>query len=137
MVDSAMFYLTGTFYPLVARAIYPALGFPLYPGEVGASTAGDAEKEAARQAAQNALAEPLDVFRTFFIGEKTFIGGDVPTIADIRLGSTLEFLPAVDYPMPDWAQRYISSLEGTLGEAYTTPAKDVRGYITHVKSKAG
>src|SRR5215467_16261913 len=27
MVDSAMFYLIGTFYPLLARATYPALGF--------------------------------------------------------------------------------------------------------------
>ena len=35
MVDSAMFYLIGTLYPLVARATYPALGFPQYPGEVG------------------------------------------------------------------------------------------------------
>ena len=34
MVDSAMFYLTGTVYPLVARATYPALGFGQYPGEV-------------------------------------------------------------------------------------------------------
>ena len=30
-------YLIGTFYPLVARATYPALGFPQYPGEVGTS----------------------------------------------------------------------------------------------------
>ena len=35
MVDSAMFYLIGTLYPLVARATYPVLGFPQYPGEVG------------------------------------------------------------------------------------------------------
>src|SRR5436309_1889742 len=28
MVDSAMFYLIGTFYPLLTRATYPALGFP-------------------------------------------------------------------------------------------------------------
>ena len=34
MVDSAMFYLVGTLYPLLARATYPALGFPQYPGEV-------------------------------------------------------------------------------------------------------
>ena len=27
MVDSAMFYLLGTLYPLVARATYPTLGF--------------------------------------------------------------------------------------------------------------
>ena len=35
MVDNAMFYLIGTFYPLLTRATYPALGFGQYPGEVG------------------------------------------------------------------------------------------------------
>jgi len=56
MIDSAMFYLVGTLYPLVARATYPALGFPLYPGEVGASDASDAKKDEARKAAmENAL----------------------------------------------------------------------------------
>ena len=35
MVDSAMFYLIGTVYPLLARATYPTLGFPQYAGEVG------------------------------------------------------------------------------------------------------
>src|SRR5438093_8481280 len=34
MVDNAMFYLIGTLYPLVARAMYPALSFAQYPGEV-------------------------------------------------------------------------------------------------------
>lgn len=63
MVDSAMFYATGRLYPLVARATYPALGFPQYPGEVGAS---DADKERARKAAADAIAEPLDVFNAFF-----------------------------------------------------------------------
>ena len=38
MVDSAMFYLIGTLYPLVARATYPTLGFPQYAGEVATST---------------------------------------------------------------------------------------------------
>ena len=38
MVDSAMFYLIGTFYPLLARATYPTLGFPQYPGEVAPPT---------------------------------------------------------------------------------------------------
>jgi glutathione S-transferase len=32
MIDSAMFYLIGTLYPLVARATYPALGFAQYAG---------------------------------------------------------------------------------------------------------
>jgi glutathione S-transferase len=34
MVDSAMFYLIGTFHPLVTRATYPTVGFPQYRGEV-------------------------------------------------------------------------------------------------------
>ena len=42
MVDSAMFYLIGTLYPLVGRATYPTLGFPQYAGEVGGSDADDA-----------------------------------------------------------------------------------------------
>jgi glutathione S-transferase len=35
MIDSAMFYLVGTLYPLVARATYPVLGFPQYPSPEG------------------------------------------------------------------------------------------------------
>src|SRR6266516_7921406 len=50
MIDSAMFYLIGTLYPLVARATYPVLGFPQYPGEVATSDA-DPESKAAAQAA--------------------------------------------------------------------------------------
>ena len=76
MVDSAMFYLIGTFYPLVARATYPTLGFPQYAGEVATSEADDAMKAKAQKDAEAALAEPLDVYRSFFLDGKTFIGGD-------------------------------------------------------------
>ena len=77
MVDSAMFYITGTLYPLVARATYPALGFPPYPGEVAASDATVEAKEAARLAAQQALQEPLAAIAGFFIGAQRFIGARV------------------------------------------------------------
>src|SRR5205807_7171507 len=85
MIDSAMFYLIGTFYPLLTRATYPALGFPQYPGEVGSSDADDEAKAEAQRVAQQALAGPLDVYREFFLDGKRFIGGDHPSIADIRL----------------------------------------------------
>jgi glutathione S-transferase len=134
MVDNAMFYLIGTFYPLVTRATYPALGFPQYPGEVGTSDADDAMKAKAQQDAQAALAEPLDVYRTYFIGDDSFIGGDSPSIADIRLAATLEFLRAIDYELPDWAEDYMSRMEETLGDAYSEPVADVRGYIAQVTS---
>ncbi len=135
MIDSAMFYLIGTLYPLVARATYPSLGFPQYPGEVGASDAGEAEKAAAQKAAIAAIAEPLDVFHKFYMDGKPFIGGSAPSIADIRLAATLEFLAVVDYALPSWAKSYIAAMEESLGKAYAEPAADVRGYITYVKSQ--
>ena len=108
MVDSAMFYLIGTLYPLVARATYPTLGFPQYPGEVATSDADDDLKAQAQQDAEAALAEPLDAYRAFFLDGRQFIGGDAPSIADIRLAATLEFLRAIDYDFPAWAEEYMT-----------------------------
>jgi glutathione S-transferase len=133
MVDNAMFYLIGTFYPLLTRATYPALGFGQYPGEVGTSAADDDMKAKAQQDAEAALAEPLEVFHDFFMDGRRFIGGDSPSIADIRLAATLEFLNAIDYDFPTWAKDYRAAMESALGEAYSEPAADVRGYIAHVR----
>jgi glutathione S-transferase len=136
MVDSAMFYLVGTLYPLVTRATYPTLGFPQYAGEVGSSDADDGLKARAQADAAAALERPLDVYRAFFLADRQFIGGDHPSIADIRFAASLEFLRAIDYDLPDWAEEYMASMEAALGEAYTEPATDVRGYIDYVKSQA-
>jgi glutathione S-transferase len=136
MVDSAMFYLIGTLYPILARATYPALGFPQYPGEVGSSEADDALKAKAQQDATSALAHPLEVYRKFFLDGKRFIGGDSPSIADIRLAASLEFLQAIDYDLPQWARDYMANMESALGDAYAEPAADVRGYISYVRSQA-
>jgi glutathione S-transferase len=135
MVDNAMFYLIGTLYPLLTRATYPTLGFPQYPGEVGTSDADDDMKAKAQKDAEAALADPLDVYRAFFLDGKQFIGGDSPSIADFRLAATLEFLRAIDYEFPAWAEEYMTRMETTLGEAYSEPAADVRGYIAYVKSQ--
>jgi len=133
MVDSAMFYLIGTLYPLVARATYPTLGFPQYPGEVATSEAGDELKARAQQDAEAAIAEPLDVYRSFFLEGKRFIGGEQPSIADIRLAATLEFLAAIDYDFPTWAREYMQAMETALGDAYSQPAADVRGFVEQAK----
>jgi glutathione S-transferase len=134
-VDNAMFYLIGTFYPLLTRATYPALGFPQYPGEVATSEADDAMKAKAQQDAEAALADPLDVFRAFFLDGRPFIGGEHPSIADIRLVATLEFLHAIDYDFPSWATEYMARVEEALGDAYTEPAQDVRDYVASVKAQ--
>ncbi|HUR85304.1 MAG TPA: glutathione S-transferase family protein [Solirubrobacteraceae bacterium] len=134
MADSAMFYVVGTLYPLITRATYPALGFPQYPGDVATSEASDELKTQAQQDAHAAIAEPLEAMRAFFLDEKTFIGGDRPGIADMRLAASLEFLRAVDYEFPGWAEEYLSAMEASLGEAYSEPAGDVRGFIASVRS---
>lgn len=133
MVDSAMFYLVGTLYPLVARATYPALGFPQYPGEVATSDADDDMKARAQKDAEAAIAGPLEVYRAFFLDGEPFIGGEAPSIADIRLAATLEFLHAIDYGFPVWATEYMAAVEEELGEAYSEPAADVRGYVASMK----
>jgi glutathione S-transferase len=136
MIDNAMFYLIGTVYPLVARATYPVLAFPQYPGEVATSQAEEEMKEKARKDAEEALADPLEVYNNFFLAGKPFIGGDHPSIADIRLAATLEFLRAIDYDLPQWAEDFMARMEDNLGEAYSEPAADVRGYVASVKEGA-
>ena len=103
MVDNAMFYLIGTFYPLLTRATYPTLQFPQYAGEVGTSDADADMKAKAQKDAEVALADPLEAFRSFFLDGQKFIGGDHPSNADLRWVATLEFLRAIDYDFPAWA----------------------------------
>ena len=133
IVDNAMYYLIGTFYPLLTRATYPTLHFGQYAGEVGTSEADDAMKAKAQQDATEALAEPLEAFRRYFLDGHPFVGGDHPSIADIRWAASLEFLRAIDYPFPDWAEDYMTRIEEALGAAYSEPAADVRGYVASVK----
>jgi glutathione S-transferase len=137
MVDSANFYTMSILYPLVARATYPRLSFAGYPGEVATSEATDEEKEAARKSAEAAIPRILDVYREFFLTDGDFIGGgDSPTIADIRLVSTLEFLAVTDTELPGWVKDYMQRVESALGDAYSEPAADVRGYIAQATGQA-
>jgi glutathione S-transferase len=137
MVDSAMFYLIGTLYPLVARATYPTLGFPQYAGEAATSNADDATKAQAAKDAEAAIAMPLNAFHEFFLRDGRFIGGgDGPSIADIRLAATLEFMDSIDYDLPAWAKEHKAAVEEALGDAYSEPAADVRGFVASVKAPA-
>jgi glutathione S-transferase len=133
MTDSAMFYIVGTLYPLVARATYPTLGFPQYAGEVATSDADDAMKAKAQKDAEAAIAMPLEAIRAHFLDGRRFIGGDRPSIADIRLAVTLEFLRSVDYDFPAWAEEYMTAVEEALGDAYSEPVQDVRGFVGSVR----
>jgi len=135
-VDNAMFYLIGTLYPYLARATYPTLGFPQYAGEVGPSEAGDELKAKAQQDAKAALVDPLNAYERHFFADRKFIGGDSPSIADIRLAASLEFLRSIDYEFTPRMEQFMSDMEDALGDAYSGPAADVRGYVESVKSPA-
>ena len=137
MVDGANFYSMSILYPLAARATYPRLGFAGYPGEVATSEASEEEKEAARKAAEDAIPRILDTYRQFYGTDGGFIGGgDRPSIADIRLVCTLEFLAVLDAELPDWTKDYMQRVESALGEAYSEPAADVRGYVAQATGAA-
>lgn len=137
MVDGANFYTMSMLYPLVARATYPRLSFAGYPGEVASTEASDEDKEAARKAAEDAIPRILDTYRQFYGTDGGFIGGgDTPSIADIRLSATLEFLAVTDTELPDWTKDYMQRVESALGEAYTEPAADVRAYVAQATGQA-
>ena len=122
MVDNAMFYYRD---PLPARRaghLPGALRSRSTRARWATSAADDAMKSQAQQDAEAALAEPLDVYRTFFLDGRQFIGGDTPSIADIRLvrdarvpqgRSTTAF--------PSWTSEYMAAVESALGDAYSEP----------------
>jgi glutathione S-transferase len=112
------------------------LGFGQYAGEVATADVSDELKEQARIDAEKALATPLEAFNSWFLAGQPFVGGEQPSIADMRWAATLEFLRAIDYEFPAWAEEYLERMEGALGEAYSEPVADVRGYIDYVKSQA-
>ena len=139
MVDSAMFYLIGTLYPLIARATYAALSFPQYPGEVGlVRRRRRRPRRAAQQAAEAAIAEPLHVYRAFFLD-----GEAVHRRRRLRRSPTSASPPRSSScarsttPFPSWAEEYMAAIEAALGDAYAEPVADVRGYIEYVRSQAG
>jgi glutathione S-transferase len=137
MVDGANFYTMSILYPLVARATYPRLSFSGYPGEVATSEASEEDKEAARKAAEDAIPRILDTYRRFYGADGGFIGGgSSPSIADIRLVCTLEFLAVIDADLPDWTKDYMQRVESALGDAYSEPAADVRGYVAQATGQA-
>lgn len=87
-----------------------------------------------RKLQSQGVAAPLEAYREHFLGDGEFVGGaGSPTIADIRLAATLEFLGAIDYELPSWAEEHKEAVESALGDAYSEAAAEVRGFVESVK----
>ena len=137
MVDSAMFYIVGTLYPYIVRSTYGALGFPQYPGEVGASDAkrggeGEGAEGGGRGGRRDARRAPQVLPRGQDLHRRR-----PPLHRRHPARGSLEFLKVIDYHYPEWAKTYMSAVAKALGDAYAEPAKDVEGYIAYVKGKKG
>ena len=136
MVDSAMFYLVGTLYPLLARATYPALGFPQYPGEVG-HVRGRRRHEGRRRSRTRRRRWPSRSTCTARSSSTagrssaaTALDRRHPPGGDARVPRRHRLRPARPGRATTW-----SAMESALGDAYSEPAADVRGYIAYVKSQ--
>ena len=130
MVDNAMFYLIGTFYPLLTRATYPTLGFGQYAGRGrdvrggrrDEGEGGEGRRGRARRAARGVpLVLPRRAGRSSAATTRRS-----RTSAGRRRSSSCARSTTTSRPGPrsTWTR-----MEETLGEAYSEPAQDVRGYI--------
>ena len=135
MVDNAMFYVIGTLYPLITRATYPTLGFPQYPGEVGSSDADDAAKKAAIADATEAVAEPLDVFRDVLPRRQAVHRRRLAVDRRHPPGRVARVPERDRLRLPGLGARLHGGDGRALGDAYSEPAADVRGYIEYVRSQ--
>ena len=135
MVDSAMFYLIGTLYPLVARATYPTLGFPQYAGEVGCS---DADDDAQGAGAEGRHRRDRPTARG--------VPHVLPRRQAVHRRQTRPRSPTSGWPRRSssctrstttsrsWTTDYMSAVEASLGGAYSEPAADVRGYVASINA---
>lgn len=95
LTDLVLDWRSNSVYPNWAKLAYPALGF---------GTTAEQEAVAAREA----LAEDLNILVRHFLGAKSFVGGNIPSIADFALAPLLHVLahPALQFPLPPGVHEY-------------------------------
>ena len=136
MVDSAMFYVIGTLYPYITRATYPTLHFPQYAGEVGASDA-DAD-------AKGRLSPPRrKQSRSLSKHSARSSSRTRDSSAETRRRSQTSASQRRSSSSARSTTRFRRGRRSTcprsraaLGDAYSEPAADVRGYVASVKPEA-
>jgi len=118
----------------VARATYPALGFPQYAARSATATPTRQEIGSPEGPLLPDCGAAGGLSCTFS-GTASVHRRKSPSIADIRLAATLEFLAVIGLRAAEMAKDYTVAMEKKLGKAYAEPAADVRGYIAYVRSQ--
>lgn len=98
-------------YNLIAKATYPTIGFPLYPGDVAATDALKDAVTASQDASAAELAATLQAkYVDNWLKDSTFLCGEEPTIADFRFAPIMYFA-RVAVKLPDRIVKYLDDLE--------------------------
>merc|ERR1719218_508607 len=96
-------------YNLIAKATYPTIGFPLYPGDLAATL----------------QAKYVDNW----LKDSTFLCGEEPTIADFRFAPIMYFA-RVAVKLPDRIVKYLDDLE-TKVPGFKEATEGPRGFTAH------
>jgi glutathione S-transferase len=118
-VDMIMDMVNTGICPLMPKAVYPTLSFPLYPGDVGAIDELKEEyTKVAAKAAQDALLEYLNAkVVNIFLKDTKFLLSDEPTIADFRFAPMLSQIKCSDFVLPERLVEYQAAMKELPGYA--------------------
>ena len=120
MVDSAMFYLVGTFYSASSRATYPALGFP--HTRRGRDLRGGRRHEDEGPAGRRGRLNRARGRPRLVLDGRPFIAETIRRSGRTCAGPRRSNPACHRLDFPAWTDAYFTRMEGTLGDTYTEPA---------------
>jgi len=108
-------YITASIYPLIAKSMYPIVGFPMGAGDVGAM---DSTKDKTQESQDAAAAELLNLLNTkvcdIFLKDTPYLMSDEPTIADFKFAPLLLFA-RIGAKLPAKLEAYMAKMEEIPG----------------------
>ena len=115
-------------YNLVAKAMYPDVGFPGAAGDVSAMDELKASVSESQSAAAKELLTLLnDKYVNGWLNDSTYLGSNEPTIADFRFGPVLLFA-RVAVKLPTRIEKYLQDLEENV-PGYKEATDGPRGFV--------
>lgn len=126
-IDMVYDYTSCSIYPLISKAMYPTVGFPMGAGDVNAMSETNEFTAESQAAAAAALLELLEAkYVNGWLKNTTFLTGESPTIADFRFGPIMLFA-RVGMVLPERINKYLADLESKV-PGYKDAVAPVAGF---------